>query len=84
MPQLQILTAAERAEFETPVGTFRPLRLAKEHYSQEWDDAPMPHSIFFTDRGTQSTAAMPHAKLDDELRMAVSDSLLRRLLFYLS
>ena len=40
-----------RAEFETPAGTFRPLRLAKEHYAREWDDAPMPHSIFFTDRG---------------------------------
>ena len=40
-----------RAQYETPVGTFRPLRLAKVHYSREWDDAPMPHSIFFTDRG---------------------------------
>lgn len=40
-----------RAQFETPTGTFRPLRLAKEHYSKEWDDAPMPHSIFFTAGG---------------------------------
>jgi lipoprotein-anchoring transpeptidase ErfK/SrfK len=40
-----------RAQFETPTGTFRPLYLAKKHYSKEWDDAPMPHSIFFTDRG---------------------------------
>jgi len=40
-----------RARFETPSGTFRPLRLAKEHYSKEWDDAPMPHSIFFTSAG---------------------------------
>ena len=40
-----------RAQFETPTGTFRPLRLAKVHYSKEWDDAPMPYSIFFTDRG---------------------------------
>ncbi len=22
-----------------------------DHYSKEWDDAPMPHSIFFTKRG---------------------------------
>jgi lipoprotein-anchoring transpeptidase ErfK/SrfK len=21
------------------------------HFSKEWDDAPMPHSIFFTQRG---------------------------------
>jgi lipoprotein-anchoring transpeptidase ErfK/SrfK len=40
-----------RAQFETPTGTFRALRLAKVHYSKEWDNAPMPHSIFFTDRG---------------------------------
>ena len=40
-----------RAHFETPTGTFRPLHLAKVHYSKEWDGAPMPHSIFFTDRG---------------------------------
>lgn len=39
------------AGYETPSGTFRPFRLEKEHYSKEWDDAPMPHSIFFTGRG---------------------------------
>lgn len=37
--------------YETPSGTYRPFRLEKEHYSKEWDDAPMPHSIFFTGRG---------------------------------
>ena len=37
--------------YETPSGTFRPFRLEKEHYSNEWDDAPMPHSIFFTAGG---------------------------------
>ncbi|MER2269464.1 L,D-transpeptidase family protein [Methylobacterium oxalidis] len=40
-----------RAPFKTPAGTFRPLRLVKEHYSREWDDAPMPYSIFFTAAG---------------------------------
>ena len=37
--------------YETPSGTYRPFRLEKEHYSKEWDDAPMPYSIFFTGRG---------------------------------
>jgi hypothetical protein len=37
--------------YATPAGSFTPSRLAKEHYSKEWDDAPMPHSIFFTDAG---------------------------------
>lgn len=40
-----------RAAYETPSGSFRPFRLEKEHYSKEWDDAPMPHSIFFTAGG---------------------------------
>ena len=37
--------------YATPVGNFTPSRLAKSHYSREWDNAPMPHSIFFTDAG---------------------------------
>lgn len=39
------------ADYSTPVGTFTPSRLARAHYSREWDNAPMPHSIFFTDSG---------------------------------
>ena len=30
---------------------FRAFRMEKDHYSQEFDDAPMPNSIFFTKRG---------------------------------
>lgn len=37
--------------YDTPSGNFRPFRMEKEHYSKEWDDAPMPYSIFFTGRG---------------------------------
>src|SRR5829696_6346948 len=37
--------------YATPAGTFRPFRLEEEHYSKEWDDAPMTHSIFFTPAG---------------------------------
>jgi len=36
---------------ETPIGTFTPSRLVKDHASKEWDNSPMPHSIFFTHRG---------------------------------
>jgi predicted outer membrane lipoprotein len=39
------------ARYETPSGNFRPFRMEAEHFSKEWDDAPMPHAIFFTDRG---------------------------------
>jgi hypothetical protein len=37
--------------YETPTGTFRPFRMEEDHYSREWDEAPMPHSIFFTNSG---------------------------------
>jgi hypothetical protein len=39
------------AKYETPTGTFRPFRMEAEHFSKEWDDAPMPNSIFFTGEG---------------------------------
>lgn len=37
--------------YTTPSGTFTAFRMEEEHYSKEWDDAPMPYSIFFTQQG---------------------------------
>src|SRR3954467_1045653 len=37
--------------YETPNGTFQTFRMEEDHYSKEFDDAPMPHSIFFTKIG---------------------------------
>jgi hypothetical protein len=37
--------------YDTPSGSYTPFRMEKDHFSREWDDAPMPHSIFFTGRG---------------------------------
>lgn len=37
--------------YETPSGSFRTFRMEEDHYSKEFDDAPMPHSIFFTKQG---------------------------------
>jgi hypothetical protein len=39
------------SRYDTPSGSFTPFRMEKNHFSREWDDAPMPHSIFFTQRG---------------------------------
>jgi lipoprotein-anchoring transpeptidase ErfK/SrfK len=36
---------------DTPSGSYTTFRMEKEHFSKEWDDAPMPHSIFFTMKG---------------------------------
>ena len=40
-----------RSEHPTPSGSFTAFRMEADHYSKEWDDAPMPHSIFFTKLG---------------------------------
>ena len=43
--------ATGRAGYGTPNGSFRPNRMEAEHFSDEYDSAPMPHSIFFDDKG---------------------------------
>ena len=40
-----------RRGYDTPDGDFKPFRMEADHFSREWDDAPMPHSIFFTQLG---------------------------------
>jgi len=45
------LVSTGRAAYATPSGSYRPFRMEVDHHSKEWDDAPMPHSIFFTPAG---------------------------------
>jgi lipoprotein-anchoring transpeptidase ErfK/SrfK len=40
-----------RPGFDTPNGTFWALARDKDHKSNEYEDAPMPYSIFFTRTG---------------------------------
>lgn len=40
-----------REGYDTPSGEFQPFRMERDHFSREWDDAPMPNSIFFTQIG---------------------------------
>ena len=39
------------ADYDTPEGEFQAFRMERDHFSREWDDAPMPYSIFFTQEG---------------------------------
>jgi hypothetical protein len=36
-----------RPGYDTPNGTFKVNRMDASHFSQEWDNAPMPHTMFF-------------------------------------
>ena len=40
-----------KAGHATPSGNFTTFRMEADHRSKEWDDAPMPHSVFFTKQG---------------------------------
>lgn len=64
-----------RQGYATPAGSFRPFRMEREHFSREWDDAPMPYSIFFTERGhaihgTRSTSTLGTAVSHGCVRLA--------------
>src|ERR1700759_4495022 len=48
---------------ETPNGTFKAFRMEADHYPKEFDDAPMPHSIFFTKIGHAIHGTMSEGRL---------------------
>jgi hypothetical protein len=50
-PRYEWPVSTGRAGYDTPNGTFKINRMDAEHLSQEWDNAPMPHSMFFDMRG---------------------------------
>lgn len=52
--------------YDTPNGSYRPFRMEPTHFSREWDNAPMPHAIFFSQighaiHGTNQTRHLGHA-----------------------
>src|SRR5579864_1735059 len=40
-----------RPGYDTPNGRFKVNRMDANHFSQEWDNAPMPHTMFFDPHG---------------------------------
>jgi lipoprotein-anchoring transpeptidase ErfK/SrfK len=46
--QYQWPVSTAKRGYYTPTGTWRPFRLERSWYSRKYDNAPMPHSIFFT------------------------------------
>jgi len=40
-----------RPGYDTPNGAFKVNRMDADHFSQEWDNAPMPHTMFFDMHG---------------------------------
>jgi lipoprotein-anchoring transpeptidase ErfK/SrfK len=46
--------------YVTPTGAFKPTRMHEMWYSRKYDNAPMPHSVFF--HGGYAVHATPHVK----------------------
>lgn len=62
-----------RVGYDTPSGAFRPFRMEIDHTSDEYEDAPMPYSIFFTMVGNAV-----HGTMDEgHLGQAVSHGCIR-------
>ncbi|MBV9740691.1 MAG: L,D-transpeptidase [Hyphomicrobiales bacterium] len=66
-------------EYDTPGGTFIPFRMEIDHHSDEWDNAPMPYSIFFTEtgvavHGTFERRSLGHAVSHGCVRLSVKNA----------
>ena len=57
-------------DYDTPSGTFKPFRMEIDHYSDEYDNAPMPYSIFFTQTGNAIHGTYEARNLAVRYRMA--------------
>ncbi|MGH6716429.1 MAG: L,D-transpeptidase, partial [Bradyrhizobium sp.] len=51
VPRYQWPVSTGVPTYETPDGTFHAFRMDADHFSKQYDNAPMPHSIFFTKTG---------------------------------
>jgi hypothetical protein len=65
--------------YDTPSGIFKPFRMEIDHTSDEWDDAPMPYSIFFTKtgnavRGTYERRSLGHPVSHGCVRLSVKNA----------
>jgi hypothetical protein len=65
-----------RSGYETPRGTFRPQWAAKMHFSKQYDDAPMPHAVFFNGgiatHATQATGMLGRPASHGCIRLSAS------------
>ena len=63
-----------RAGYVTPTGTFHPERLAEVYHSKKYDNAPMPHAVFFyygfAIHGTNETSHLGHPASHGCIRLA--------------
>lgn len=64
--------------FDTPRGQFRPTWLSKDHKSSQYDDAPMPYSVFFVNgvaiHGTEAVSKLGSRASHGCVRLATENA----------
>jgi lipoprotein-anchoring transpeptidase ErfK/SrfK len=66
-------------DYDTPNGVFKPFRMDIDHHSDEWDNAPMPYAIFFTQtgnaiHGTYEQRSLGHAVSHGCIRLSLANA----------
>ena len=66
-------------DYDTPNGVFKPFRMDIDHHSDEWDNAPMPYAIFFTQtgnaiHGTYEQRSLGHAVSHGCVRLSLGNA----------
>ena len=66
-------------DYDTPNGAFKPFRMDIDHHSDEWDNAPMPYAIFFTQtgnaiHGTYEQRSLGHAVSHGCVRLSLANA----------
>jgi lipoprotein-anchoring transpeptidase ErfK/SrfK len=66
-------------DYDTPDGVFKPFRMDIDHHSDEWDNAPMPYAIFFTQtgnaiHGTYEQRSLGHAVSHGCIRLSLANA----------
>src|ERR1700733_4075029 len=66
-------------DYDTPNGVFKPFRMEIVHHSDEWDNAPMPYAIFFTQtgnaiHGTYEQRSLGHAVSHGCARLSLANA----------
>lgn len=79
VPRYHWPVSTGRVGYATPSGKFTAFRMEKDHFSKEFDDAPMPNSVFFTMKGhaihgTNDTKHLGTAYSHGCVRLSVANS----------
>jgi lipoprotein-anchoring transpeptidase ErfK/SrfK len=74
VPRYNWAVSTARRGYVTPVGSFRPFRMERVYYSKKYDNAPMPHAVFFRGgyavHGTYSVKSLGHPASHGCVRLA--------------